>query len=45
MSRIKAATELPVAVGFGVKTQEQVRALAQVPTGVVVGSALVNGDR
>jgi tryptophan synthase alpha chain len=41
VGRIKAATELPVAVGFGVKTKEQVSALAELAEGVVVGSALV----
>jgi tryptophan synthase alpha chain len=42
LSRIKSATELPIAVGFGVKTKEQVRELAKVADGVVVGSALVS---
>ncbi|WP_372929038.1 tryptophan synthase subunit alpha [Methyloceanibacter sp.] len=41
VARLKAHTELPIAVGFGVKSQEQVRALAGVAEGVVVGSALV----
>ena len=40
--RIKQATELPVAVGFGVNTPEQARAIAEGADGVVVGSALVN---
>ncbi len=42
VGRIKKATHLPVVVGFGVKTGEQARALAQGADGVVVGSALVN---
>jgi tryptophan synthase alpha chain len=41
LGRIKAETALPVAVGFGVKTQDQVRAIAKLAEGVVVGSALV----
>ncbi len=41
VARIKAATKLPVAVGFGVRTGEQARALAKGADGVVVGSALV----
>jgi tryptophan synthase alpha chain len=41
VGRIKAHTDLPIAVGFGVKTEEQVSALASVAEGVVVGSALV----
>ena len=42
VARIKMQTELPVAVGFGVKTPEQARAIAAGADGVVVGSALVN---
>ncbi|MBI1383355.1 MAG: tryptophan synthase subunit alpha [Rhizobiales bacterium] len=42
VARIKAATPLPVAVGFGVKTPEQAAAIGAVADGVVVGSALVN---
>jgi tryptophan synthase alpha chain len=41
VGRIKAATKLPIAVGFGVKTKEQVGAIAKLAEGVVVGSALV----
>lgn len=42
VARIKRHTELPVAVGFGVKTAEQARAIAERADGVVVGSALVD---
>ncbi len=42
MDRIKAATALPVAVGFGVRTPEQAGAIARVADGVVVGSALID---
>ncbi len=41
VGRIKAATDLPVAVGFGVRTPEQAAEIARVADGVVVGSALV----
>jgi len=41
VARIKGQTELPVAVGFGVKTPDQARAIADGADGVVVGSALV----
>lgn len=41
VARLKAATELPVAVGFGVRTPEQAAAIARHADGVVVGSALV----
>lgn len=42
VARIKRSTDLPVAVGFGVRTGEQARALAKGADGVVVGSALVD---
>lgn len=41
LSRIRARTELPLAVGFGVRTPEQAAALVPKVDGVVVGSALV----
>ena len=39
--QLKAATNLPVAVGFGIRTPEQAAAVARVADGVVVGSAIV----
>ncbi len=45
VARIKRHTALPVAVGFGVRTAEQARAIAQGADGVVVGSALVEALR
>ena len=42
VARIKRHTQLPVAVGFGVRTAKQARALAEGAEGVAVGSALVN---
>ncbi len=41
VAKLKAATDLPVAVGFGVRTPEQAAAIARVADGVVVGSAIV----
>ena len=41
VSRIKAATELPVIVGFGIRTPESARAIAGIADGAVVGSAIV----
>lgn len=41
VARIKSATDLPVAVGFGVRTGEQAKAISKGADGVVVGSALV----
>jgi tryptophan synthase alpha chain len=45
VARIKAATPLPVCVGFGVRTPAQAAAIAAVADGVVVGSALVEAVR
>jgi tryptophan synthase alpha chain len=45
VARIKRHTRLPVAVGFGVRTAEQARAIAEGADGVVVGSALVDALR
>src|SRR5215468_435114 len=42
VARIKRHTRLPVAVGFGVKSPAQARAIAEGADGVVVGSALVD---
>lgn len=39
---LKSGTDLPVAVGFGIKTPDQAAAIAQVADGVVVGSAIVS---
>lgn len=41
VARIKAKTDLPVIVGFGVKTPEQSQSIAAVADGTVVGSAIV----
>jgi tryptophan synthase alpha chain len=41
VARIKRHTELPVAVGFGIKSAEQVEETAKFADAVVVGSALV----
>jgi tryptophan synthase alpha chain len=42
VARIRAASGLPVAVGFGIKTPERAAQVARVADGVVVGSALVD---
>jgi tryptophan synthase alpha chain len=42
VKRIKGHTDLPVCVGFGVKTAEQARVMGQAADGVVVGTAIVN---
>ncbi|MEP2978554.1 MAG: tryptophan synthase subunit alpha [Lentilitoribacter sp.] len=42
VKRIKSHTELPICVGFGVKTAEQAQAIGADADGVVVGSAIVS---
>ena len=42
VARIRNHTSLPIAVGFGISTRDQVSQVAAVADGVVVGSALVN---
>ncbi len=42
VDRVRAASGLPVAVGFGIRTPERAAAIARVADGVVVGSAFVD---
>ena len=42
VARIKGSTDLPVIVGFGIKTPEAAEAIARVADGAVVGSAIVD---
>ena len=42
VARIKSATDLPVIVGFGVRTPEAAQEIAGVADGTVVGSAIVD---
>jgi tryptophan synthase alpha chain len=41
VARVRQASDLPVAVGFGLATGEQAKTVARIADGVVVGSALV----
>ncbi len=41
VSRVRSATDLPLAVGFGISTPKQAAQVAEIADGVVVGSALV----
>jgi len=45
VARIKRHTELPVCVGFGIRTPEAARAIAEHANGAVVGTALVDALR
>ncbi len=42
IDEVKAKSELPIAIGFGIKTPEDVDAMAQIGDAVVVGSAIVD---
>jgi len=42
VARIKAKTDIPVCVGFGIKTPDAARAIGEIADGVVVGSAIVD---
>ncbi|HAV09699.1 MAG TPA: tryptophan synthase subunit alpha, partial [Rhodobacteraceae bacterium] len=41
VARIKAATDLPVIVGFGIRTPDTAQEIAAIADGCVVGSAIV----
>jgi tryptophan synthase alpha chain len=45
VARIKRHTKLPVCVGFGIRTPEAARDIAQAADGAVVGSALIDALR
>lgn len=42
LERLRRHTDLPISVGFGIRTPEQAAAIARLADGVVVGSALVD---
>jgi tryptophan synthase alpha chain len=42
MKRLRAKSDIPCTVGFGIKTSEQAAAMARCADGAVVGSAIVN---
>jgi tryptophan synthase alpha chain len=41
VARVRASTDVPVAVGFGISTPEQARSVAELADGVIVGSRVV----
>jgi len=45
VARIKRHTKLPVCVGFGIRTPEAARAIAENSDGAVVGTALIDALR
>ncbi len=42
VERLRQSSDLPVAVGFGIRTAEQAAAIARVADAAVVGSAFVD---
>jgi tryptophan synthase alpha chain len=42
IARVRAATDLPLAIGFGISTPEHVRFYGELVEGAVIGSALIN---
>lgn len=42
VARLKAATDLPIVVGFGIKDPVSAKNIAQIADGAVVGSAIIN---
>jgi tryptophan synthase alpha chain len=42
VTRLKRHTDLPIAIGFGIRTSEQAANIARLAEGVVVGSALID---
>jgi tryptophan synthase alpha chain len=41
VERVRASTEVPVAVGFGISTGEQARTVSEIADGVIVGTRIV----
>ena len=44
VKELKKHTELPIAVGFGIKTRQDVADVTSISDAAVVGSAVVNGE-
>ena len=42
VTRLRRHTDLPISIGFGIRTPEQAAAIARLADGVVVGSALID---
>src|SRR5205814_7332092 len=42
IAKIRAHTDLPIAVGFGISTPEQAKSVAASAEAIVIGSAIVN---
>ncbi|MCY1177424.1 Tryptophan synthase alpha chain [compost metagenome] len=42
VARLRRHTDLPISIGFGIRTPEQAASIARLADGVVVGSALID---
>jgi tryptophan synthase alpha chain len=42
VGRVRAQTDIPLAVGFGISTPQQAADIGRFADGVIVGSALIN---
>ena len=42
LTKIKTVTDLPIAVGFGIKTKDQAKAIAEFSDAIVVGSKYIS---
>jgi tryptophan synthase alpha chain len=45
VGRVRAATDIPVAVGFGISTTEQASAVADIADGAIIGTRMVREVR
>ena len=45
VEQVRAVTDKPLAVGFGIGSPEQARSVGEIADGVIVGSALINAAR
>jgi tryptophan synthase alpha chain len=45
VGRVRAATDIPVAVGFGISTTEQASAVAEIADGAIIGTRMVREVR
>ena len=42
LEELKTFTDLPIVIGFGIRTPEQASSMAKIADGIVVGSAVVD---
>jgi tryptophan synthase alpha chain len=42
IARVKARTDKPIGIGFGVSTPKQAKEISELADGVIIGSAIIN---